>query len=54
MTPEQLEKLYAIGKQIQKICPEMHGNIRFNLKPGRDSVNINFEESRILTNRERN
>ena len=52
MTQEQLEKLHDIGKQIQKICPEMYGSIKFNLRPGRDSVNVNFviEESKILTN----
>ncbi len=49
MTDEQLEKLRVIGKQIQKICPDTYGSVRFNLKPGRDSVNINFEESKILT-----
>ena len=52
MTREQLEKLHTIGKQIQEICPNMYGSIKFNLKPGRDSVNVNFviEESKILTN----
>jgi hypothetical protein len=49
MTEEQYEKLRVIGKQIQEICPETYGSIRFNLKPGRDSVNVNFEESKILT-----
>lgn len=49
MTKEQLEKLHDIGKRIQEICPDMHGSIRFNLKPGRDVVNINIEESKILT-----
>lgn len=52
MTKEQLEKLHAIGKQIQKICPDMYGSVKFNLKPGRQSVNVNLvvEESKILTN----
>ncbi len=59
MTQEQLEKLYVIGKQIQEICPDFYGGIRFNLKPGRDSVNVNLgyeddilkiDESKILTN----
>lgn len=49
MTEQQLEKLRTIGKQIQAVCPDMHGSIRFNLKPGRDSININIEESKILT-----
>ena len=50
MTQEQLEKLRIIGKKIQEICPDMYGSIRFNLKPGREAVNVNFEESKILTN----
>ena len=48
MTKVQLERLHNIGKQIQEICPDMHGSIRFNLKPGRDAVNLNIEESKIL------
>ena len=50
MIQEELEKkLYDIGKQIHEIFPEVHGSIRFNLKPGREPVNINFEESKFLT-----
>ena len=51
MTKEQLEKLHIIGKKIQEICPDMYGSIKFNLRPGRESVNVNFviEESKILT-----
>lgn len=49
MTEQQLAKLRIVGKQIQEICPDMHGSIRFNLKPGRDTVNINIEESKILS-----
>jgi hypothetical protein len=57
MTPEQLEKLYKIGKKIQGVCPDMYSSIRFNLKPGRKDVNVNLvvedddlkvEESKIL------
>ena len=50
MTKEQLEKLHVIGKQIQEICPNMYGSVKFNLRPGRQSVNINLvvEESKIL------
>lgn len=51
MTKEQLAKLHEVGKEIQRICPQMYGSIRFNLKPGRESVNINFEESKILTDK---
>ena len=52
MTKEQLEKLYIIGKQIQEICPDVYGSVKFNLRPGRESVNINLvvEESKILIN----
>jgi hypothetical protein len=50
MTQEQQNKLYEIGKQLQKALPEMYGSIRFNLKPGRNDVNINIEESKILKN----
>ena len=57
MTEEQLEKLYVIGKQIQEICPDMYGSVKFNLHPDRESVNVNFmnvnfviEESKILNN----
>ena len=49
MTKEQLEKLHEVGKKIQRICPNMYGSIRFNLKPGREDVNINIEESKVLT-----
>lgn len=58
MTEEQLEKLHAIGKKIQEICPKIYTSIKFNLKPGRTDVNINLEiddgkveinESKILT-----
>ena len=38
-----------VGKKIQRICPNMYGSIRFNLKPGREDVNINIEYSKILT-----
>ena len=48
MTKEQLDKLHLIGKKIQEVCPDMYGSIRFNLKPGREDVNVNFEESKIL------
>lgn len=48
MTKEQLEKLHVIGKEIQRICPDMYGSIRFNLKPGREAVSLNIEESKML------
>lgn len=48
MTKEQLEKLNAIGRQIQEICPQMYGSIRFNLQPARKNTNINVEQSFIL------
>lgn len=56
MTKEQLDKVQAMGKQLQDLLPDMYGSVKFNLKPGRESVNVNFqtivvEESKILTNR---
>lgn len=51
MTKEQLEKLHEVGKKIQRICPDMYGSLRFNLKPGREDVNLNIEESKILTSK---
>lgn len=54
MTPDQLEKLHDIGKGIQKVCPEMYGSIRFNLKPTRKDTNINVEQSFILDYNEYN
>lgn len=48
MTAQQLEKLRIIGKQVQAVCPDMHGSIRFNLKPARKTANINVEQSFIL------
>ncbi len=52
MTKEQLEKLHVIGKQIQEICPNMYGSIRFNLKPARKNTNINVEQSFVLDYKE--
>jgi hypothetical protein len=54
MTAEQLEKLNIIGRQIQKICPDMYGSIRFNLKPARRNTNINVEQSFVLEYKEGN
>ncbi len=52
MTLEQNRKLAEIGCQIQKMFPDMHGNVffRFNLKPGRKDVSMNYgvEESKII------
>ena len=47
MTNEQREKLAAIGKQIQEILLDFHGNIRFNITPERKIVNFNLEQSFI-------
>jgi len=47
MTNEQREKLVAIGKQIQEILLDFHGNIRFNITPERKIVNFNLEQSFI-------
>lgn len=52
MTKEQFEKLRIVGEQIQEIFPDMYGKVyfRFNLKPGRKDVNMNYgiEESKII------
>jgi hypothetical protein len=42
MTPEQKKEVKKIGKQLQDIFPDMFGNIRFNLAPGRKEVNANI------------
>jgi len=51
MTVEQEKEVIKIGQKLQEIFPKMYGSIRFNLKPGREVVNINreiiiFEESK--------
>ena len=48
MTSEQDKKLAEIGRQIQNLLPEMFGSVRFNLKPGRDYVNINLEQGKAF------
>ncbi len=52
MTPEQDKKLAEIGKQIADLFPDMYGKVyfQFNLKPGREDVNMNYgvEMSKIL------
>lgn len=52
MTPEQAKKLAEIGEQLQKMFPDMYGNVyfRYNLIPGRKDVNMNYgvEESKII------
>ena len=48
MISEQDEKLAEIGRQIQKLLPDMFGSVRFNLRPGRDYVNINFEQGKAF------
>ena len=44
MTPEQDRKLAEIGKQIAGLFPDMYGKVyfQFNLKPGREDVNMNY------------
>ena len=50
---DQDRKLAEIGGQIQRIFPDMYGNVffKFNLKPGRKDVNMNYgvEMSKILS-----
>ncbi|KKL46262.1 hypothetical protein LCGC14_2347350 [marine sediment metagenome] len=52
MTTEQDKKLADIGKQITDLFPDMYGKVyfSFNLKPGRETVNMNYgvEMSKIL------
>lgn len=53
MTEKQDRRLDEIGQELLKLFPRMHGNVyfRFNLKPGRKEVNMNYgtEESKILS-----
>lgn len=52
MTKDQEKKLAEIGSQIQKLFPNMYGNVyfRFNLIPDRKDVNFNYgvEMSKII------
>lgn len=58
ITLEEKKQLAEIGKKIYRIFPNMFGNIffRFNLKPGRKDVNMNygFEGSEIIKTEEEN
>ncbi len=44
---EKNDELYKIGKKIQLIFPNYHGNIQFNLKPGRKTVMVTKNETLI-------
>jgi len=48
MTPKQQQKLYKVGQELKETFKDYYGSIRFNLKPDRDNVNINIEQSLIL------
>ncbi len=56
ITSEDEKKLIEIGKRIYRVFPNMFGNIffRFNLRPGRKGVNMNygFDNSKILEEKE--
>ena len=54
MTVEDEKKIIQAGKLVKEVFPDMYGNVRFNLHPERQKVNINIEQSIILCYNEDN
>ena len=48
MTAEDKKKLIQACKLIKKVFPNMCGNIKFNLHPEREKVNVNVGYSIII------
>lgn len=48
MTVEDEKKLIQACKLVKEVFPNMLGNIKFNLHPEREKVNMNVEYSLII------
>lgn len=48
MTIEDKKKLIKACKLVKEVFPNMWGNVKFNLSPERQKININIEESFIF------
>ena len=48
ITKEQRRLLSMAGNLVRKAFPEMAGNVKYNLFPGRKKVNVNVAFSTII------
>ena len=48
MTEEDKKKLIRACKLVKEVFPNMWGNVKFNLNPERQKININIEQSLIF------
>lgn len=48
MEQEDKKKLIKACKLVKDVFPNMYGNVKFNLNPERQKVNINIEQSMIF------
>ena len=48
MTVEDKKKLIQACKLVKEVFPNMSGNVKFNLHPEREKVNMNVEYSVII------